>query len=315
MPLSKPGLKIRLKWPFESNNIQRNLEIVGKRTAILQLALSAFQTRMLREQGQNRDKFESNAKRTQIPKWLKSSDPEQNHKLSRSRHEPQTATWILNMGKYQSWENSRGQALWLHGIPGAGKTILCSTIIDHIQTQFRDDQSTCVAYYYFDFAEKQKQTVLGLLKSLVYQLLCVSQPISDDAAALYSNHQDGLEEPSPNELLELFLAEVGRVERVFILIDGLDECPVDERQIFFSDFLKCLPPNASLFITSRREPDIEATLGDAFSYTICIQSSFIDADVRTHVNSVMSRDPVLLRWKPAIREEILESIVNGAHGM
>jgi hypothetical protein len=81
-------------------------------------------------------------------------------------------------------------------------------------------------------------------------------------------------------------------------------------------FLGCsLPTNFSILITSRRELDIESALKTTFTSTICLQSSDVDADVRVHVSNAISRDKRLQKWKPAIREEILEAIVEGSHGM
>jgi hypothetical protein len=100
------------------------------------------------------------------------------------------------------------------------------------------------------------------------------------------------------------------------MIDALDECPKEERQVFFETFVKGpLPGNLNVLITSRKEPDIEAALGPSFSRMICIQNSVIDADVRVHVGKAIARDARLLKWKPAIRDEILAAIVDGAHGM
>jgi hypothetical protein len=61
--------------------------------------------------------------------------------------------------------------------------------------------------------------------------------------------------------------------------------------------------------------DIETALGPSFTHTICIQSSVIDADVRIHVSNSIARDQRLSKWKPAIREEILDAIIKGSHGM
>ncbi len=100
------------------------------------------------------------------------------------------------------------------------------------------------------------------------------------------------------------------------MTDALDECPKEERQVFFETFVKgFLPSNLNVLITSRKETDIEAALGPSFSRTICIQNTVIDGDVKIHVGKVIAREAPRLKWKPAIRDEILDAIVNGAHGM
>jgi hypothetical protein len=314
-PLAKPGLKSKLKWPFESSSIQRKLGIIEKQKATLQLALAAHHARMLGQQSHKIEDIHRQSKRAAVLTWYKTSDPEQNHKVSRSKHESDTAKWIFDVKDFISWKNNPGESLWIHGIPGAGKTILCSTIIDHMSQHCEGDSANRVVYYYFDFADNKKQAVANLLKSVIYQLIASEELIPDSAASLHSRC-NGLQEPNLDELLEVAIAEVSQTGRTFLMIDALDECPKEERQVFFEAFVKGpLPGNLNVLITSRKEPDIEAALGPSFSRMICIQNSVIDADVRVHVGKAIARDARLLKWKPAIRDEILAAIVDGAHGM
>jgi hypothetical protein len=73
--------------------------------------------------------------------------------------------------------------------------------------------------------------------------------------------------------------------------------------------------NVSILITSRKEPDIERGLKDAASHIISLEASVVDEDVRTHVQSVIHRDPTLSSVKPTLQKEILDEIVAGARGM
>jgi hypothetical protein len=314
-PLAKPGIKSKLKWPFESSSIQRKLEIIDKQKATLQLVLSTYHARMLGQQSHKMEEIQKQSNRAAILAWYKTSDPEQNHKVSRSKHEPDTAKWIFTIEDFTNWKDNLGESLWIHGIPGAGKTILCSTIIDHVSQHVEGDPSNCVVYFYFDFADNKKQTVANLLKSVVYQLIAPEEAIPESAANLYTKC-NGLQQPNLDELVGVVIAEVSRAGRTFLIIDALDECPKEERALFFETFVQgSLPSNLNVLVTSRKESDIDAALGPSFSRTICIQNAAIDADVRVHVDKAITRDARLLKWKPAIREEILNAIVEGSHGM
>jgi hypothetical protein len=126
----------------------------------------------------------------------------------------------------------------------------------------------------------------------------------------------GLQETTTDELVGVVLSELSSVDKTFLLIDALDECLEVERKLFFKIFFKStLAPSLTLLITSRSEPDIQGVLKKSVSHSICIQSSLVDADVRTHVRNVISQDPTLQNWKPVIRQEILDGMVDGAHGM
>jgi ankyrin repeat protein len=330
-PLAKPGLKSKLLWPFESKSFQRLLAIIQNQKSTLQLALSSCQTKMLVEQANTGKELhnaigsvgdqvvgavgdlEKKRKRDAMFKWYKSCDPEQNHQRSRSKHEPDTAKWIFDVREFQSWKTQDGESLWINGVPGAGKTILCSTIIDHMQEMSKDTESR-VVYYYFDFSDSTKQSLSSLLKSLIFQV--VSEPGSDatSAEALYDKCNETME-PSLDELLGV-LIDLARLKTTYLFIDALDECPESERELFFKSFFESsLPTPINILITSRKEYDIESALKDKVAHNISIQSADVDADVRIHVENAITQDPAFRKWKPAIRQEMLDAIVSGSHGM
>src|SRR5208282_1747062 len=126
-----------------------------------------------------------NAKQLNIINWLKVCDPSENHIAARELHEPGTGNWFIDSVDFIKWRDHEICSLWLQGIPGAGKTILCSTVIDQTknfcatQSQFR-----CV-YFYFDFANKQKQIVNSFLRSSIIQLFIDRHDIPNDVQSLY----------------------------------------------------------------------------------------------------------------------------------
>jgi hypothetical protein len=212
VPFTKPSLKAKLKWPFESKSIVNKLKLLEKQKGTFQLAVTALQTRITSKtcnqvsevqdslldvheavlEGGKRvvgsvDRLRNESKRMAILNWYKTSDPEQNHKVSRAKHEPETAKWIFDDKKFLSWATNPSESLWLHGIPGAGKTILSSTIIDYLQHRHEEERLTRVIYYYFDFGDNKKQTVAGFLQSLVYQLISEEDNLLEAAAALLRN--------------------------------------------------------------------------------------------------------------------------------
>ena len=70
----------------------------------------------------------------------------------------------------------------------------------------------------------------------------------------------------------------------------------------------------NLLITSRKEQDIAAELESNIDIVQCIQSEKVNADVELYVQECLDKDPTLKRCRP-IREEVMTSLVKGAHGM
>jgi hypothetical protein len=64
------------------------------------------------------------AYRNKIIKWLSPTDPRTNQEAARKKHEIHTGKWFTEGLAYTAWLEQPNSFLWLHGIPGCGKTIL-----------------------------------------------------------------------------------------------------------------------------------------------------------------------------------------------
>jgi hypothetical protein len=63
------------------------------------------------------------SKRTKIVQWLSAEPYQKHHKQARSGFLSGTGTWLLADPVYRKWKDeSASSILWLHGIPGSGKS-------------------------------------------------------------------------------------------------------------------------------------------------------------------------------------------------
>jgi hypothetical protein len=109
-------------------------------------------------------------------------------------------------------------------------------------------------------------------------------------------------------------------DNAFIVIDALDECPKDGERSELLAALSDIKPrsmdNFHLLVTSRREPDIEATLSPLLTTpAISLQGSHVDLDIQSHISHQLATDPKLKKWSPDIKEEIEQALRAGANGM
>src|SRR4051794_39963409 len=76
--------------------------------------------------------------RQKILDWLTPIDygPQQSDYLK--RRQPETGQWLLDSAEYQAWQKADKQTLFCPGIPGAGKTVLTSIIIDDLCNRFHN---------------------------------------------------------------------------------------------------------------------------------------------------------------------------------
>lgn len=87
--------------------------------------------------------------------WLWTSDTSANYHAACKIRRPETGKWLLESSQFKGWEKSKGKLMWLHGIPGCGKTIMTSTIIDHL-TNAKDFKRSALAYFGIHGANSSK---------------------------------------------------------------------------------------------------------------------------------------------------------------
>ncbi len=127
-------------------------------------------------------KLDTDHKRAKIERWLSPPDPSINHnKALRQRHEG-SGSWLLRSENLWEWKAQRNSFLWLRGIPGCGKTILSSTVIENLDS-FTSRKP--LLYFYFDFNEVDKQTLDGMIRSLVGQLYTQQEDTQHHLDALF----------------------------------------------------------------------------------------------------------------------------------
>src|SRR5580700_3936070 len=104
------------------------------------------------------------------------------------RRQSGTGQWLLDSAEYQTWLNIGKQTLFCPGIPGAGKTILTSIVVDDLNTRFLADQNVGIAYLYCNFRRRDEQSAEDLLASLLKQLTREQFSLPDRVKTLYDQH-------------------------------------------------------------------------------------------------------------------------------
>jgi len=105
-----------------------------------------------------------------------------------SRRQLETGQWLLDSTEFNILVKTRQHTLFCPGIPGAGKTILTTIVIDKL-TCFGNDERISVAYVYCNFRRQGEQKVDQLLASLLKQLVQGRYPLPGSATSLHGKHQ------------------------------------------------------------------------------------------------------------------------------
>ncbi|KAH6667724.1 hypothetical protein B0J14DRAFT_170784 [Halenospora varia] len=315
-----------LKWPFTSKDVEKLLVITGRHKATFNLALTAEHVGLARSLNDDVAGLSDGVAELQVghrtlvarevQQWLSSPDPSSNHNAACKKRQPTTGAWFIGSVEFEEWKTCPNSFLWLHGIPGCGKTILCSTIIEHVKSLYESDSAVAIAYFYFDFNDTEKQRHEKYLRSLIEQFSVQSVKSMDALNILFARSQDGRQQPTTDALLSTLQHMLRDFQQTFIILDVLDECKEREELLgLLKNSMDWKVENLHVLATSRRERDIEETLAPLTTGQICTQSALVNADIHIHLCERLQNDPRLKKWPANVQREIEKTLMDGAHGM
>ncbi|KAH0565067.1 hypothetical protein GP486_001549 [Trichoglossum hirsutum] len=228
-----------------------------------------------------------------------------------SMRQPGTGQWFLDSEEYHTWLDTSGQTLFCPGIPGAGKTILTSIVVDDLITRYQGDPNAGIAYLYCNFRLQGEQKANDLLASLLRQLAQVRPSLPDSVKNLYTQHKGEQTRPSFSDISKVLQSVAAMYSRVFIVVDALDECQVSDDSFLSMIFDLQGKCGANLFATSRFVPEIT----EKFKRSKLVEIRASNEDVRRYLDGHMSQLAAYLRRSPDLQEEIKTEIVKEADGM
>ncbi|KAJ7430746.1 ankyrin repeat-containing domain protein [Mycena latifolia] len=247
-------------------------------------------------------------KRDELIEWFSplNSFPRQAEILS--SRQSGTGEWLLEEDRFKAWKSSLGGALWCYGIPGAGKTVLASLVVQHLRTQFQDG-NIGVAWIFLNHKETEIQSPSNLLASL-WRNLVFNRPIPPAIAALHAQHHEQRTRPSLDEIHSQLSFAVAEHLNVYIIVDALDEYPEDRRGILLESLTKF--PTVNLLLTSR--PHISIPFPDAQ----VLEIRATDDDIQCFVKKQLQRSVRLskhIATRPEFQDEIESKLVHNVEGM
>ncbi|KAH9052800.1 hypothetical protein EDB87DRAFT_1581409 [Lactarius vividus] len=258
--------------------------------------------------------------------WLSPVDPSTNHIIAQKAQHKGTTVWFFQASTFIEWK-STGSLLWIHGKPGSGKSVICSSVIQDIMAVC-EAGSAIMAYFYFDFRDLKKQTCRDLLLSLVSQLSTRSVPYCDILHHVYETHEDGTRQPS-DDTLKSCLKEMLRLPgqgSIFIILDALDECPDssgipsarDEVLQLVKELVELHLQGLHICATSRSEVDIRNVFSPlAFRSVSLHNESGQKSDIADYVQNVvnLSSSAAMRRWRVDDKKLVIETLTERADGM
>ncbi|KAJ7589343.1 hypothetical protein C8J56DRAFT_32657 [Mycena floridula] len=256
-------------------------------------------------------------KRKEFLEWISKLDFQATQNETFAKHTAGTGDWFLKQQKFVDWKDGKTKFLWCPGIPGAGKTILSSIIVEHLHSAFSQPKIAVISIY-CDYRQQEEQTPTQLLRSILKQLVQQHPVLSDHALTLHTSLSQGAH-PSIAELFAALQAEVSLYSQVYVVVDALDESSENNkaRELFFPSYpqgLRSLPDHVHLLVTSR---DI-LSISQEFDNIPKIPIEAHKEDLETYIRGRITTDKKL---KKLVKEdvnlttEIIEQVSLKAAGM
>ncbi|KAJ6027441.1 NACHT nucleoside triphosphatase [Penicillium canescens] len=313
----------RAAYPFRKSTLQKLEKDVGEIRENLSFALDVLQLKSHNEIHGGISEVKSLVERTNasqvsftIRAWLVAPDASLNHNAACAKSHRNTGLWFVNGHHFRNWLHERNSFLWLNGFAGCGKSVLCSTAIQHTFRVMRHIYGVGIAFFYFSFNDEAKQDDNGMLRALLLQLSVQLQGGERDLEQLHALYKSG--SPPVDALLGSLQRFLNQFHNSYILLDALDESPRDSSRAgvlrAIQEIRSWSISSVHLLVTSRNERDIRKSLDPSHHQGLSMRNSEIDRDIENFVSYELENDAKLQKWE-ARHEEIRTKLTTGAQGV
>ncbi|KAI1321129.1 ankyrin repeat protein [Xylariaceae sp. FL0255] len=254
--------------------------------------------------------------------WLSQHNYGSQHSDILKKLHPGTGTWLFESAVFKRWLSSpklqdsfsaSRQTLYCSGIPGAGKTVLTSGVVQHIETRCASDNTVGIAYLYCDYTRRAEQTIDHFLASISRQLLQNQSSPLKNLRYLHDQHLLAKTRPTRDELSNLLQYSVALYSKVFVMVDALDECETANecRTELVREILQLQTSyNIKLFTTSRINSDIASLFSNTLHTQVFAHRKDLSKFLRSRVEKHQGR-----HFDDTLLSSLESKIIDAAEGM
>ncbi|KAJ0418505.1 hypothetical protein BJY00DRAFT_324866 [Aspergillus carlsbadensis] len=248
--------------------------------------------------------------------WITKVDFNHQHNDNLQQRLSGTGNWFVGSDEFDRWMRQPQQTLFCPGIPGAGKTIMSSIVIEHLKSKFVNDPEVQICYLFCSYQASKRQTTLQFLLSLLRQLAVKGTVILPNIKKAHDNFKPAGRTLDLKEAQTELSRAAQSFRRVFVVIDALDEyCsshPEDVQELLSALFAFQEKDSANILATSRPNSEIMCRFQECIRLEIRAQ----DEDILAYVDSQL---PTLLRSRislyPEVHDHIRCDLLKNSDGM
>ncbi|ORY10382.1 hypothetical protein BCR34DRAFT_566803 [Clohesyomyces aquaticus] len=265
-----------------------------------------------------------------IQSWIGSSPFMDTFERLISARQEGTAEWIFQTDIYRNWEEKSirtdnnllmGNFLWVQGIPGVGKSVLSASVIQSLRgdVELFTSSHPLVTFFIFEYNARDGRPAPRhhAYRAIMAQLLERLRD-NDDVLELFSfamtRRRHGQTTATTSELVDLIRMLASRIDRWYIVIDGVDEC--EEADDLILDLGKALGDQQTKLVLFSR-PNVRSLRHQMKPEQILSVTRLLNEDdLRLYFNTHLERFQNLgILSASASRDHLVSCLITGANGM
>jgi hypothetical protein len=180
-------------------------------------------------------------------------------------------------------------------------------------------QDVGIAYYYCDFSDLKSletRTILGTIIRELLEGITISSDLEKQMDQFYRSDTKTI---ADDELVAILFAVARHFSKLYVFIDGLDECRKEEQITILSivnQLAQSTSPAMKILMVSREEAIISTSLARFPRLRISADKNsadiafFVEETVKANINS-----GALTIQDPSLESNITSALINGAKGM
>ena len=224
-----------------------------------------------------------------------------------------TTSWLFERAEYKTWhQGSDVGTLWIKAVPGAGKSVLAASLIEHL----RDSEQVPVLFFFFRHIIRANHDPVALVRDWLAQLLVASPTLQHSLEYLKEKRAYDTDLPSIDELWSLLLLGLRSVGKVYCVVDGLDEMDPSQNGFLqrLSTLSKFLRSSVKTVIFSRPRQDLQQRLANPATSQLRIDNAATHPDLELFITTQLNRTG-FARIRSAQRQAVAQNMLTNSAGL
>ena len=208
-----------------------------------------------------------------------------------------TTTWLFEDEIYKEWETKEKPILWLHGLPGTGKTYLACSILERLKLRSRRLRRSPCGWFFFSNTREDTRSMVNALVGAVLQIAQEDEVYARQVLASLENQERDWFHAPLSEVWDVFFKDRFTTQRseqseveVALVFDGFENVLDDERREFLRLCAQIKEQGLAIRLLLVGASDLEqdlTALGEDTISTILIDNSKNRQDVELFVDDQM----------------------------